>query len=185
MNSQNSLKGFTLVEFLVVFSILGILSTVLIGVIDPFSQIQKARDAQRKSDLAKIQSKLEEFYNDYGRYPRNSGGGTPVICSNPVEVGPCNEVAWGDPWPSYMQVLPKDPAQVGDDHHFSYYRSDQNTYFLMTLLENENDPTICPDDDSDGDADCTSAENAVGADYHCDVGDDCNWGLSSPNIEID
>lgn len=184
MNGRYFLKGFTLVEFLVIAGILGILSTVLIGVIDPFTQIKKARDAQRKSDLAKIQSKLEEFYNDYGRYPRSLGA-DPRICSNPDEAGPCNEVSWGGPWSPYMNILPKDPSQVGHDHHYSYFRTDQNTYFLMTLLENETDPSVCPDDDSDGDADCTNAENTVGAGYHCDVGDDCSWGVSSPNTEVD
>ena len=44
---RNIEKGFTLFELLLVMAILGILSTVLVVVINPGRQLAKARDVQR------------------------------------------------------------------------------------------------------------------------------------------
>lgn len=61
------IKGFTLVELLVVIAIIAILVTISIGV---FAGLQKSgRDAKRKSDLATIQSALEQYHADQNVYP--------------------------------------------------------------------------------------------------------------------
>lgn len=60
-------KGFTLVELLVVISIITALSAIAIVV---FTNINKnARDAKRQSDLKTIQSGLEQYHADQGVYP--------------------------------------------------------------------------------------------------------------------
>lgn len=61
-------KAFTLIELLVVIAIIGILAgLIILG----FNSVRKkARDAQRKSDLAQILTMLEMFYDDYGYLPR-------------------------------------------------------------------------------------------------------------------
>jgi len=59
--------GFTLVEMLVVISIISILSAVLAG---GYSNSQKsARDATRKINLKSISDALNSYYADNGRYP--------------------------------------------------------------------------------------------------------------------
>jgi general secretion pathway protein G len=66
---MNSLKkGFTLIELLVVITIIGILAT---GAVTTFtSQIQKARDTTRISDVKALQSGIEQFYQDTSAYPQ-------------------------------------------------------------------------------------------------------------------
>lgn len=60
-------KGFTLIELLVVITIIGILAT---GAVTTFtSQIQKARDTTRISDIKAIQGAVEQAYQDAGQYP--------------------------------------------------------------------------------------------------------------------
>jgi len=60
--SLNNPSGFTLVELLVVISIIAILSVIGITV---FTGVQKnARDAKRKADIEAISKSLEAHYNN-------------------------------------------------------------------------------------------------------------------------
>ena len=61
-------KGFTLIEMLVVISIIGVLASL---VLVSYSGAQKqARDTQRKSDLKQYQNVLENYSNTHsGLYP--------------------------------------------------------------------------------------------------------------------
>ena len=60
-------KGFTLVELLIAMTIVVILSAMGLSI---YSSIQKGgRDAKRKSDLAVIQSALEQYHADQFYYP--------------------------------------------------------------------------------------------------------------------
>ncbi len=60
-------RGFTLIELLVVITIIGILATG--GVVTYTSQIQKARDTTRITDVKAVQSGVEQFYQDKSEYP--------------------------------------------------------------------------------------------------------------------
>lgn len=63
----NEQKGFTLVEMLVVVAIIAILSSVFLVGLRGFRA--QAYDTRRISDIQKIQSQLELFYNQQRRYP--------------------------------------------------------------------------------------------------------------------
>ena len=69
-------SGFTLIELLIVIAIIGSLAAMI--VINFASQANKARDAERKSDLRQYQTALESYAN-------RSGGLYPVAAS-PVAV---------------------------------------------------------------------------------------------------
>lgn len=60
-------KGFTLVELLVVISIIGLLSSF--AMVSLTTARQKARDALRKGDMAQLRTALVLYYDDNGRYP--------------------------------------------------------------------------------------------------------------------
>ena len=67
LNSNNS--GFTLIELLIVVVIIGLLATVLIAVIDPAAQQNRARDAGVEAAINKIALSVEGFNSAYCRYP--------------------------------------------------------------------------------------------------------------------
>jgi len=64
-------SAFTLIELLVVMALIGTLATLLLANFN--AARERARDAQRKSDLRNIQTALRLYYNDYGIFPDNSG----------------------------------------------------------------------------------------------------------------
>lgn len=61
-------KGFTLIELLVVITIIGILATGGISVYT--TQIQKARDSGRITDIKTLQWAVEQAYQDNWNYPK-------------------------------------------------------------------------------------------------------------------
>lgn len=67
MKYSLSKKWFTLIELLVVITIIGILATGAVSVYT--SQIQKARDSTRTTDIKAVQAWIEQFYGDNGEYP--------------------------------------------------------------------------------------------------------------------
>lgn len=61
-------RGFTLVELLVVISIIGVLATLVL--LQLGTARSKARDAKRISDINQIRSAVEQYFEDNGgKYP--------------------------------------------------------------------------------------------------------------------
>jgi type II secretory pathway pseudopilin PulG len=60
-------NGYTIIELLVIMTIIGLLFTVLFLFI-PDSQL-RGRDKERETDISAIRGRLEEFYQDTGAYP--------------------------------------------------------------------------------------------------------------------
>jgi general secretion pathway protein G len=144
-------SSFTLIELLVVIAIVSSLSALLVP--NFMAARERARDAQRKSDLKQIQKALEMYkqdktppiYPDNGFFTSNEGkcwssGGTDTSC-------PAGNI--------YMNKIPEDPNR--QDGY--YFESDNTTltYILCACLENVADP-----DASDGNCNDTS--------YTCDSG---------------
>jgi len=66
---MKSNKGFTLIELIVVISIIGVLSTLIINNLNDARA--RARDAKRKQELSGLKTALRLYYNDYQTYPVN------------------------------------------------------------------------------------------------------------------
>ena len=64
-------KGFTLVELMVVIAVIGILAGVALVSLN--TSRAKARDVQRKTNIASVQRALEMAYADCGFYPYQAG----------------------------------------------------------------------------------------------------------------
>ena len=65
-------KGFTLIELLIVIVIIGILAGVLISVIDPTSQQNRARDAGIEASINKVVLATEGYVSAYGVAPEDT-----------------------------------------------------------------------------------------------------------------
>lgn len=179
-------KGFTLVELLTVIAVIGTLATVLITVINPLDQIAKARDAQRKSDLAQIQRGLEQYYNDNGRYPPAST----TTMSSPecriINTTTSNPVNWGASYQPYFQTLPIDPRSANGRRYCYTTASNDQIYRLYTSLERgAKDSQACVTTPS-----CMSNPNqaacqCASATFTCGSSGSttfyCNYGVTSPN----
>jgi len=64
---QQKSNGFSLIELLVVISIIAVLSALLMA--NFMGARERARDAQKISDLESIKSALRLYYNDHQTYP--------------------------------------------------------------------------------------------------------------------
>jgi len=120
-------KAFTLIELLVVVAIIGMLSALLIS--NFMGARERARDAQRKSDLKQIQKALEMYRQDQNPPAYPTAGPT----AN--GFGSCNS-QFG-PTTIYMNKIPCDP--LGPTPY--YYSPDNNnlTYTLCACIENKAD----------------------------------------------
>ena len=101
---MKSQKGFTLVEILIVVSLIAILAVVALITINPAEAQRRARDTQRIKDLSSIQSIIEQYLADH---PTGFESGTST------SLGGTNDCSTG--WAgidlcAYANTLPTDPT---------------------------------------------------------------------------
>lgn len=116
-------KGFTLIELMVVISVIGILVSI---VYVNFSDAKKqARDRVRQAQLQELQVAVESYKDKYGRYPAPGCGSFSASMSGGPWAGPANQfdTAWNDGCdeyvvghaanikfvPDFIKELPRDP----------------------------------------------------------------------------
>ena len=164
-------RGFTLIELIIAIAILAIMTSVVLLVVDPFSQFKKSLDTSRKSDLAQIQRALEQYYQDYGKYPANNASYQMIVMIG----GSPTSLLWGSAWDPYMEKLPKEPVTT---KRYVYVASaDQQSYWIYASLDRGGkDPQAC----NSGGTSCPNVPNN-GAVVCGTASDYCNYGVSSPN----
>lgn len=118
-------KGFTLVELLIVIAIIGVLAALLMS--NFIGVRQRARDAQRKSDLKQVQSALELYRSDLGLYPTTNNFPS---CDSSLPVAGTT---------IYMQKIPCDPSSGYNNGGNYSYTSDGSSYSLSACSENSSD----------------------------------------------
>jgi general secretion pathway protein G len=100
MVAQNSEKGFSLIELIVVLVILGLLAAIVgVGITRDYS---KAKHKIARIQIAELEGALEKYSFDNGRYP-SSIEGLDVLLHNPMNLG-----SWNGPYLK-KNYIPKDP----------------------------------------------------------------------------
>ncbi|MDI1308940.1 MAG: type II secretion system major pseudopilin GspG [Methylotenera sp.] len=99
LKSSSTLKGFTLLELLVVMVIIGL----LVSYVGPkyFAQIGKSEVKTAKAQIDALGKALDQYRLDAGHYPSSENGLAALI------LAPANEPKWHGPY--LQKKLPDDP----------------------------------------------------------------------------
>jgi prepilin-type N-terminal cleavage/methylation domain-containing protein len=131
MSKTSSRSAFTLVELLIVITIIGILSVALIPRL--VGAPARARDAQRRTDVQTIATALELYADDEGAYPAPPVGATACVGLDGFEALLTD----------YLSSYPVDPVPTNGigscnteaNGGYLYVRS-ENGYLVLAKLEN-------------------------------------------------
>lgn len=154
--------GFTLVELVVVFGILGILLATVIVFFNPSRQLAKTSDAKRLSDLKQVQGALDLYYNDMNCYPQSLGFDTDFASGSTV----------------YMQKVPQSADCTTDPTMcYSYQTSGSCSQWYVLYAK-----LASPPQDPDAICSLRSIGNCTPADYNSSVACFSQGTVSCPTI---
>lgn len=117
-------KGLTLIELIVVITLVSLLTVSMIAGGNFLNQLKKGRDARRKTDLASLKNVMEDYYNDHGNYPTAAE----------MDNSDCQKALT-----PYIRILPCDSQKTPYTYVIS---STGQEYQLYTKLEYIGDPDI-------------------------------------------
>lgn len=129
MSNQSS-RGFTLLEILLVVAAIAILAGIVIVAINPVKQLGQTRDAQRLTDVNTISSAIFQYYIDNEMLPSSIPLDDTLSCTDKAATSRFGICVTGttcspgfrldeDLAPDYLSVLPSDPS--GSSANFTGY----------------------------------------------------------------
>lgn len=119
-------RGLTLIEWLVVFAIIALISLVFFSYFNPLRERDRASDSRKKSDLDRIQIALEDYYGDNDCYP------TTLPCGGETDPG----------FRPYLGTVPCDP-ETGQAYSYYPEKTTCPSYYkIYTNLRWKDDPII-------------------------------------------
>lgn len=155
-------RGFTLIEILIVVTILAILATIAgFGLT---SNLGKTRDSKRKADLSRLKTAFEEYYSDQNAYPPDD-----VLLE-------CDGTALRP----YLSSIPCDPKTDKPYCYIYDLDNDGQNYKILSSLENIHDPAIST-------LDCDDDPDFCGYEEDCTqlgLGSKFDYGVTSSNVIV-
>lgn len=121
MKSKKDQSAFTLIELVIVVSILAILAGVMIPRVS--KRMAKSRDARRIADVRAVQAAIDSFHADTGKYPKptkNSKFGNWDVSHDQNFIRELVDKG-------YLTEEASDPIN-DNDYHYRYYLYDQGSY---------------------------------------------------------
>src|SRR3989338_2926826 len=143
--SKNQI-GYTLIEILITVSIIGILSSIVLGGLRITKE--KARNTRRLADVNEIVNAIE-LYRQANEDTSHGEDGVEYINGDPYWIP---ELA-----PTYIPVVPSDPIDK-DEYKYHYLRQGKNYEVAAFIEEHGGDPTC----DDSGPAGCDYYEKTNG-----------------------
>lgn len=70
--------GFTLIELLIVIGVLGILAAGLLAAVDPFEQLKKGNDTNKRNVVVELNNAMIRYYATHGSLPWDNG----TVCNS-------------------------------------------------------------------------------------------------------
>jgi prepilin-type N-terminal cleavage/methylation domain-containing protein len=156
-------RGFTLIEMMVVVSIIAVISSV--GIFSYNEASKKSRDGNRQSDLKQLQAAIELYKQKNGRYPAGCNGpdnwsgqaGTIYACAGGSGQYIVNLA------PQFIRFLPVDKHLNGTDSGYVYVTNTAGSVYKIMALNTVESETMTPQsplsrcgDTDNGDTDCAA-----------------------------
>lgn len=119
---KKGLRGFTLIELMVVIAIIGVLATIISAPIQTY--LKKSRDAKKVADMNEIKNALGQYSVDHnGYFPLNLGAVVPAY----IKSLPPNVASSSASKDKYMYVIYQDDADNVVSYHLGVALEFQNT----------------------------------------------------------
>jgi len=144
-------KGFSLIEFIVVTAIILMLATSVLIYTNPVENRKKARDQRRLTDIAQLREAFEEFRADNNVYPdiKNMVRYSNIVVTNGSNVSNASGGWLDENMTGYLNLLPIDPINT-DGYVYTYVRDDLSfeldcklEYYSETMKQdNGNNPDL-------------------------------------------
>ncbi len=132
--------GFSLIELLVVMSIIGLMASLIL--VNLTKSTRKSRDARRKNDISQLQKALQLYFDDKKSYPPNldnDGGGwdestdgtfLDTLVTNGYLKQPILDPRNNGPYAYSYQLYPMGTTNCG------------TAFFILGVRKFENDPDV-------------------------------------------
>ncbi len=122
-------KGFTLIELMIVITMIGILATLALPTFR-YSHI-RAKEAVLKKDLFYMRDCIDQFYVDKERYPFTLEELVTEGYLRSIPVDPFSESAetWVEVYVDWEKLEPDEEPGIWDIHSGSYEQALDGTYY--------------------------------------------------------
>lgn len=112
---KRKLKGFTLLEILLVIAIIAVLAAIVIIAINPGKQMGESRNAQRRSDVNTVLNAVYQYSIDNnGSVPGGVGASSTEICrTGAVSCSGFVDLTVLTSSGKYVVSIPNDPSSSG------------------------------------------------------------------------